>query len=145
VSSYSKAQSAGVLVIAELDGELCVAMSREAGKEHDRWVFPKGHVAPSESELEAARREVREETGLTDFVVLTKLGTIERLSTEDSGEVVTKQVHMFLGWCETPGPLTPQDPKSAEAAWKPLRTASRLVPFAEDREAFLAWLAPALE
>jgi bis(5'-nucleosidyl)-tetraphosphatase len=32
------------------------------------WDFPKGRVEPGESPLEAARRETREETGLTDLV-----------------------------------------------------------------------------
>jgi 8-oxo-dGTP pyrophosphatase MutT (NUDIX family) len=31
------------------------------------WDFPKGLLAPGESELECARREVAEETGLTDL------------------------------------------------------------------------------
>lgn len=31
------------------------------------WGFPKGHIEPGESELDAARREIREETGLTSF------------------------------------------------------------------------------
>ena len=31
------------------------------------WDFPKGEIEPGESELDAARREVAEETGLTDL------------------------------------------------------------------------------
>jgi 8-oxo-dGTP diphosphatase len=31
---------------------------------HDDWSFPKGHLHPDESDVDAARREVEEETGL---------------------------------------------------------------------------------
>jgi len=69
---------------------------------------------------------------------------ITRLSTENSGEVVTKQIHMFLGWCDKPGALVPPAPDIAEAAWVPLATAVDSLPYKEDRAAFLEWFSPAL-
>lgn len=33
------------------------------------WLFPKGHIDPGEEDLEAAVREVREETGFTGHVL----------------------------------------------------------------------------
>lgn len=143
--SNGNTQSAGAIVLASVNGELRVAMSHEPDKGLDRWILPKGHVADGESYVEAARREVAEEVGLTDFIILTKLGVIERPSVEDSGETVLKDIHMFLGWCPSPSSLVPQDPKSTEAAWKPVRIAASLIPFDEDRKAFLQWLSPALE
>lgn len=143
-----KVQSAGALVLAEINGVLCVAMSNDSNaspdKGADRWVFPKGHIDPNESQLEAAKREVKEETGLSDFIVLTKLGVIERISIEDSGETVVKQIHMFLGWCTTPHSLIPADRNASAAEWKPITDAANLAPYKEDREAFAEWLAPAL-
>lgn len=41
-----------------------------------RWCFPKGHVEPGETLLEAARREVAEETGLTDLDIREELGEV---------------------------------------------------------------------
>ena len=31
------------------------------------WGFPKGHIEPNETELETAKREIKEETGITDI------------------------------------------------------------------------------
>lgn len=59
-------------------------------------VFPKGHINKGETEEEAALREVKEETGLTELRAIKKLGTVTRLSKEDTGEVVEKAIHLFL-------------------------------------------------
>ncbi len=48
--------SAGAVVFS---GGRCLVMRR--GRE---WTFPKGHIEPGETARDAARREVREETGL---------------------------------------------------------------------------------
>jgi 8-oxo-dGTP pyrophosphatase MutT (NUDIX family) len=42
----------------------------------DRWCFPKGHVEPGETLLETARREVEEESGLTDLDIREELGEV---------------------------------------------------------------------
>ena len=34
---------------------------------NNEWGFPKGHVEPNETELETAKREINEETGITDI------------------------------------------------------------------------------
>jgi 8-oxo-dGTP pyrophosphatase MutT (NUDIX family) len=41
-----------------------------------RWCFPKGHVEPGETLLEATRREVTEETGLADLDIREELGEV---------------------------------------------------------------------
>lgn len=139
-----KVQTAGALILAQVDDQLSVALMREAYKEAGFWFFPKGHIKAGESQLAAAHREIREELGEVDYVLLTKLGVIERLSTQTSGEIVTKQIHMFLGWCSKPDILTPTDPKIAEATWLPVATAVDLLRYPEDRAAFTTWFAPAL-
>ena len=44
---------------------------------YHKWGFPKGHLDPGESAERAARREVREETGLADLVLHGHLGQID--------------------------------------------------------------------
>ncbi|MCU0937190.1 MAG: bis(5'-nucleosyl)-tetraphosphatase [Gammaproteobacteria bacterium] len=55
--------SAGVVVLRRQRGECRFLLLRA----YRYWDFPKGHVEPGEDPLDAARREVLEETGLTDL------------------------------------------------------------------------------
>ena len=55
--------SAGVVIIRR-ESEGCRFLLLRA---YNYWDFPKGEIEPGEDPLEAARREVREETGITDL------------------------------------------------------------------------------
>lgn len=57
-------RSAGVVVVRYRDGQPRFLVLRA----YNYWDFPKGGIEPGESPLEAARRETREETALTDLV-----------------------------------------------------------------------------
>ena len=37
---------------------------------HDSWSLPKGHIDPGESNLETAKREIYEETGIIDLKLI---------------------------------------------------------------------------
>lgn len=68
-------------------------------KENVAWLFPKGHVDGDESDEEAARREILEETGITNLELLDDLGTYERPrmhkdNTDHEREIA--QIHMYL-------------------------------------------------
>lgn len=36
-------------------------------KRNNEWGFPKGHIEPNETEIETAKREIKEETGITNL------------------------------------------------------------------------------
>jgi bis(5'-nucleosidyl)-tetraphosphatase len=55
--------SAGVVVVRRVDGEWRVLLLRA----YNYWDCPKGGVEPGEDPLTAARREVREETGIDEL------------------------------------------------------------------------------
>jgi 8-oxo-dGTP pyrophosphatase MutT (NUDIX family) len=55
--------AAGVAIVRRDDGRIRLLLLRAYGY----WDFPKGELEPGEDPFAAARREVREETGLTDL------------------------------------------------------------------------------
>jgi 8-oxo-dGTP pyrophosphatase MutT (NUDIX family) len=87
--------SAGGVVYRFFEGNLFfVLVGRRRG---NYWCLPKGRLEGEETETEAARREVFEETGITEVDVGEKIGTIRyefyRKSTETSYQ---KFVHFYL-------------------------------------------------
>ena len=89
-----KERSAGFVVFTEQeDGKrLYLLLHYPSG----RWDFPKGHVEEGESEIGAALRELREETGLTDVEVV--FGFRKEISYffTEAGERVLKTVVYYL-------------------------------------------------
>jgi 8-oxo-dGTP pyrophosphatase MutT (NUDIX family) len=62
-----KETSAGAVVFRKQNNEIYyLLLHYEAG----HWGFPKGHIEKGESEEKAARREVKEETGLEDIKII---------------------------------------------------------------------------
>lgn len=55
------------------------------------WSFPKGGIEEGETELEAAAREIYEETGLRDITLVEELGSYERYSIGPGGHEETKE------------------------------------------------------
>src|SRR5690348_18456876 len=66
--------SAGGVVVRLQDGEPLVALTHEKGYKGP--VLPKGGVEAGEDLLQAARREVAEEAGLTQLVLHAPLGKL---------------------------------------------------------------------
>ena len=64
-------------------------------KKRGVWCLPKGLIEGEESELEAARREVEEETGIRDLRLVDKIGTIS-YEFWMHGRHYHKTVHFFL-------------------------------------------------
>jgi 8-oxo-dGTP pyrophosphatase MutT (NUDIX family) len=92
--------------------------------------LPKGHPDGDESELEAAVREVREETGVQADPV-EKLGEIS-YTYERKGQPVYKRVAFYL--LEYRGGELKPDHEIADVRWMPLEEAAQSLTYEGERE-----------
>ena len=120
--------SAGGVVIRRFRGRpfLCAVRPRS-----DVLALPKGHPNEKETMLEAATREVREETGLVAEPV-EKLGDI-RYWYVLGGERVLKVVSFFLFRYRS-GSVQNHDHEVESAEWIPLEEASKRLAYKGERE-----------
>lgn len=123
-----KAVSAGGIIIKKENGQNKILLLTYP--KSDLLRFPKGHVEPGEILEQTAMREVCEETGLKNTKIIKKLGMLTRKSTEDSGEEVIKNIHMFIMTTKD------YDHKSSDSTytWIPIEQAIDHMYFLEENE-----------
>lgn len=122
--------SSGGVVFRVHDGERQFLLIKDP---YDNWGLPKGHVEGGETPLQAAIREVSEETGLCELSVVEQLPTIDWYF-KDHGHLVHKFCHFFLLQCDG-GDARPQlEEGISECSWKSLEEALQAVTYANARE-----------
>ena len=126
--------SAGGVVVRNFRGRPFVAVIR---LREDVLALPKGHPDGDESAMEAARREIREETGLTAEPV-EKLGDVRYWYWRDGGRIL-KIVSFFLFRWRS-GSVRDHDHEVMEAAWVPLERAPELLAYSGERDMAVAAL-----
>lgn len=103
------------------------------------WSLPKGHIDPGETPIEAAKREITEETGIEDLSLVKDLGVYQRKRlgkyNEDLAE--TKHIHMFL-FTTSQTALKPTDPQNPKAGWFTVSEVPKVLSHRKDREFFLS-------
>ena len=122
--------SAGLLMYRIQDGKLQVLLAHPGGpffknKDEGAWTIPKGEIEPGEDLLEAAKREFKEETGVTPTGPFTALTPIK----QKGGKIV--HAWAFKGDCD-PGAIVSN---TFSIEWPP--RSGRLMDFPEiDRAEF---------
>jgi ADP-ribose pyrophosphatase YjhB (NUDIX family) len=128
----SETRTAGGVVVNEA-GEILVVNQRGTS-----WSLPKGHIDPGETALEAAMREIWEESGVSDLELVRELGTYQRHKIgidggDDKSEL--KTITMFL-FRTTQKELRPRDSDNPEARWVAREEVAGLLTHRLDREFF---------
>lgn len=108
--------SAGGVVFRREGGVTRYLMIRDSYK---NWGFPKGHLKTGEPPADAARREVEEETGLTNLLLHGPIRVIDWYF-RFKGKTIHKYCHFFL-FESREGEPTPQLEEGISAcSWHPL-------------------------
>ena len=82
----------GVIFRRNDQGEVEFLLYQDA---RDRWTIPKGHVEPGETAVEAAKREVTEESGLENIAMCGWLGKVNfRYRRIDKLVLISQQVYL---------------------------------------------------
>jgi 8-oxo-dGTP diphosphatase len=121
--------SAGGVVVR--NGEVIVIVPKRRGAQGDKVLgLPKGHLDGDETELQAAIREVREETGVVAEPV-EKLGEIS-YTYERRGQPIDKRVAFYL--LEYRSGELGHDHEIDHVQWLPLEEAARTLTYEGERE-----------
>ena len=127
-----KVNCAGGIVINKLKQVAIV------NQNHDSWSLPKGHIDFGEKALEAAKREIYEETGITDRLFIKEIGSYNRYrlgldGKDDLSEL--KTIHIFLFTSEQVK-LNPIDPNNPFAKWVNYNEVEKYLTHKEDIKFF---------
>ncbi len=92
-------RSAGAVVFYSISDEEPEYLLLHYTSSH--WDFPKGNIEPGETEEEAAVREIREETGITDIEFIEGFRHTISYKYRKARRLVDKEVVLFLAQTKT--------------------------------------------
>ncbi|HUD10686.1 MAG TPA: NUDIX domain-containing protein [Candidatus Saccharimonadales bacterium] len=128
-----KTYSAGGVVINS-EGNVLVVNQND-----DSWSLPKGHIDPGETPQDAAVREIKEESGISELELIDELGTYERHRIGKDGKGYDtselKNIKFFL-FKTNQLKLAPEDPQNPEAQWIAPQKVAALLTHPKDKAFF---------
>jgi len=95
---------------------------------HRNWGFPKGHIDEGESPDIAARREIEEETGLSDLILRAPLGMVDWFFRHE-GRLIHKFCHYYLFESKSGAPTPQPDEGITACEWYAKREAVRAIAY----------------
>ena len=105
---------------------------------HDSWSLPKGHVDDGETLLDAAIREIYEETGIQNPKFIKPIGSFGRYRIGlDGNDDLShyKTIHIFL-FESNQAKLIPIDKNNPEAKWLTYKEAEKILTHPNDKKFF---------
>ena len=126
--STQKVECAGGIIINQFNKIAIV------NQNHDSWSLPKGHIDKGETAIDAAIREIYEETGIINPTLIKKVGVYERYrigldGNDDLSEL--KRIHIFL-FKSKKIKLQPLDSNNPEAKWVEIEDVKNYLTHKED-------------
>lgn len=127
-----KDQSYGVVPLMKVKGKWNVLLIEHGASKY--WGFPKGHAEKGEKPLEAAVRELKEETDL-DVVRLFSEEVLEvHYKFTWHGKLVSKTVYFFVA--EVSGEVLLQAEEVSGSRWVPLEEAEKCLTYDTDKNLY---------
>jgi ADP-ribose pyrophosphatase YjhB (NUDIX family) len=106
---------------------------------NDSWSLPKGHLEEGETHLEAAIREINEESGIPmeELRLICPLGTYERSQIKRDPDQLTEMRTISLFLFKTDYiKLSPKDPENPEARWVAIDMVTSILTHPKDKVFF---------
>lgn len=119
-------KSCGAIVYRRFHGNIEILLIKHVNSGH--WSFPKGHVEGDETELETARREIKEETGLNVILDQTFRETVCYSPRRDTQKVVVYFLALARNY-----DFVPQEEEIAEIRWVDIARASQMLTYENDK------------
>lgn len=119
-------KSCGAIVYRKYHGNTEILLIKHLNSGH--WSFPKGHVEADESELDTARREIKEETNIDVIIDPTFRETVTYSPKKDTMKVVV----YFLAKARNVD-ICPQAEEIAEVRWVDISYACNILSYENDK------------
>ncbi|MDE5556646.1 MAG: NUDIX domain-containing protein [Ruminococcus sp.] len=119
-------KSCGAIVYRKFHGNTEILLIKHINSGH--WSFPKGHVENGETEMETAKREIKEETAIDVMIDPTFRETVTYSPKKDTVKVVV----YFLARAKNVD-FTPQESEIAEIRWVDISYAVNILSYENDR------------
>ena len=119
-------KSCGAIVYRRFHGNIEILLIKHVNSGH--WSFPRGHVEGDETELETARREIKEETGLDVILDQTFRETVSYSPRRDTQKIVVYFLALARNY-----DFVPQEEEIAEIRWVDIVRAARMLTYENDK------------
>ena len=120
-------KSCGAIVFRKFHGNVEILLIKHDNGGH--WSFPKGHVEKDETELETAKREIMEETGITVMLDQTFREVVTYYPKRES----KKEVVYFIGKALNVD-CVPKLEEISEVKWVQLESSYAILTYENDRQ-----------